>query len=123
MIFVCPCGVFIMGQINLSDYRNIYLETAKEYANNIFSGYSKLSANSQDKEAVAAIHLSAHSLKGQSQIMGFTNIVNLCEGVEESLEDILKGVDKVDDNFVALLKKSVDDINLELSLIEKGNIT
>ena len=103
-----------MGQVNLSDYKNIYLQTAREYVNGMLSAYSKLSKNSQDKEAVIVIHLSAHSLKGQSQIMGFTNIVNLCEGVEESLEDILKGVDKVDDNFVALLKKSVDDINLEL---------
>ena len=112
-----------MGQVNLSDYKSIYLQTAKKYVNDLSSACSKLSKNSQNKEAIIVIHLSSHSLKGQSQIMGFANIVNLCERIEKSLGNILKGVDEVDDNFLSLLKKSIDDINLELNLIEKGNIT
>jgi len=110
-----------MEQINLSDYKNIYLKTAKEYIDNILSGHSKLSANAQDKEAIIEIRLSVHSLKGQSQIMGFTNIVNFCEGIEAVLEKILKGVSGVDEEFLSFLKKFIDDINLELNLIEKGN--
>lgn len=111
-----------MGQINLSDYKNIYMQTAREYVNKIISAYSKLSVNPQDKEAAIEIHLSLHSLKGQSQIMGFTNIINACESTEEAVENILKGTRKIGDDFLTLLKRSVDKINSELGLIEKGNV-
>jgi len=110
-----------MGQINLSDYKDIYLKTAKEYIDKMLSAYSKLSKDSQDKEAIIIAHLSSHSLKGQSQIMGFTKLVDLCESIEEPLENILKGAKVMDSEFLTFLKKSVDDINSELNLIEKGN--
>ena len=108
-----------MAQVNLSGYKNIYLQTAKEYVNNLLSGYLSLSTNSQDADAMKTIHLSSHSLKSQSQVMGFTNIVNLCVNLEKVSDDILNGVFKVDVEFTVLLKKTIDELSLELASIEK----
>jgi chemotaxis protein histidine kinase CheA len=108
-----------MGQTDLSSYKNVYLQTAKEYLDSIQSGYLKLSVNSQDKEAVNEIHVSAHSLGGQSQVMGFTNIVRLCANIEKVSADILDKAILIDNEFINLLKDTIEKLNLELSRIEK----
>jgi chemotaxis protein histidine kinase CheA len=106
-----------MAQVDLTDYKNIYLKTAKEYINNMFSSYSKLSVSFHDKEAVNVVHISSHSLKSQSQVMGFTNIVNLCMNMEKNSQDILDGTVKIDEKFVSLLKDTIDRLNLEIAKI------
>jgi chemotaxis protein histidine kinase CheA len=108
-----------MGQVDLANYKNIYLETAKEYINNISSSYLKLSANSQDNEAMNALHISSHSLKSQSQVMGFIKITDLCANLERVSSDILNKISSADDGFINLLKSSVDELSLEISKIEK----
>lgn len=108
-----------MGQVNLGDYKNIYLQTAKEYVNNLFSSYEKLSANPQDSEAVNLIHISSHSLRSQSQVMGFENMADSCISIEKISSDILNGVRANNDEFMGILKNSVEKLNSALSQIEK----
>jgi len=108
-----------MAQTDLSDYKNLYLQTAKEYISNLFSSYSKLSANLQDNEAIKTMHIASHSLKSQSQVMGFMDITVLSGAIEKRSRNILTGVAQVDDKFIIFLKDSIDKLNLELSKIEK----
>ena len=88
---------------------------------NLSSGYSKLTANLQDNKAINTVHISSHSLKSQSQVMGFTDIANLCFEIEKISKDILGGIRKNDDAFMALLKRTVDELNLGINSIQKGN--
>ena len=111
-----------MAQVNLADYKNIYLQTAKEYIENLSASYAKLSANPQNNEAINVIHISSHSLRSQSQVMGFENIVNLSENIEKVSNDILNGIGQADDKFIVLLRDSIDKLKLELVLIVKGNV-
>jgi chemotaxis protein histidine kinase CheA len=108
-----------MDSTDLSDYKNIYLQTAKEYINSLSSACSKLSVNSSDNEAVNAIHISSHSLRSQSQVMGFSAIADLSGNIEKASDDILNKANLVDDKFMNLLKNSVDGLNAEMSKIEK----
>jgi chemotaxis protein histidine kinase CheA len=110
-----------MGQTDLASYKNIYLQTAREYLNSILAGYSKLTVNLQDKEAIGIIYVSSHSLGGQSQIMGFAQIVVLAGAIEKKSGDIQAGVIQADDKFIFFLKEFVDRLDLELSKIEKGD--
>jgi chemotaxis protein histidine kinase CheA len=108
-----------MTSTDLSDYKNIYLQTAREYTNSLSSGCSKLSINSMDNEAINNIHISSHSLRSQSQVMGFSTIADLSGSIEKASDDILSKVSLVDEKFINLLKNSVDELNLELSKLEK----
>ncbi len=110
-----------MGQIDLSHYKNIYLQTAREYVNSMFLSCDKLTNNVSDREAINKVHISSHSLKSQSQVMGFTNIAAISTNIEKTSNDILNGVSQIDNAFLVLLKNSVDELNLELAQIEKGN--
>ena len=53
-----------MAQVNLADYKNLYLQTAKEYIDKISLSLNQLSNNSSDKEALNNLHVASHSLKG-----------------------------------------------------------
>jgi len=108
-----------MAPIDLGSYKSIYLQTAKEYVGNLLSGYLKLTADPYDKEVINNIHISSHSLKSQSQVMGFTDTVAICANIEKISNDILNGIRKIDTEFLTLLKDSVDQINLKLFKIEK----
>lgn len=111
--------VFLMTSTDLSDYKNIYLQTAKEYINNLSMGYSKLSVNPSDNEAINTIHISSHSLRSQSQVMGFSAIADLSGNIEKASSDILNKVSLVDEKFMNLLKNSVDGLTAGLAKIEK----
>ena len=110
-----------MGKTDLNDYKKLYLRTAREYLDNLSTNCAKLSANLQDKDAVNAIHISSHSLKSQSQVMGFFDITVLSETIEKRSRDILTEAAQIDNTFTILLKKSIDEISLKLAQIEKGD--
>jgi chemotaxis protein histidine kinase CheA len=109
-----------MGQTDLANYKNIYLQTAREYLNDLRSGYSKLSVNPQDKEVISSIHVSAHSLGGQSQIMKFANIVKSSANIEKISGEIQNKVGIINNDFMNSLKNSLDELDLELSRIEEA---
>jgi len=110
-----------MAQINLSDYKNIYLRTAREYVEKISISLNQLSDDFLNKEALNNLHIASHSLKSQSQVMGFKNVSDICLNIEKISDDILNKVSLVDDTFMSLLKDSVDKLNSEFNLIEKGD--
>lgn len=107
-----------MTQVNLSDYKSIYLQTAKEYVNKMLVSLDKLSGNALDKEAVSDIHIGSHSLKSQSQVMGFTSMANLCAIIEKIAGAILDHSCKVNADLTSLLKQAVDELGLCLRQIE-----
>ena len=110
-----------MAQTILSDYKNLYIQTAKEYVEKMSLSLSQLSGDVSNKEALNNLHIASHSLKSQSQVMGFTDIASLSENIEKTSNDILNKVVQIDDKFVVFLKNSIDKISLSLTQIEKGD--
>ncbi len=107
-----------MAPIDLGSYKSIYLQTAKEYIDSMLAGCDKLVSDSQDKEAVNNIHISSHSLKSQSQVMGFTDIVNICLNIEKMSNDALEGTVQLNNENISEIKKSVEKLNEILKLIQ-----
>ena len=110
-----------MAQTILSDYKNLYIQTAKEYVEKMSLSLSQLSGDVSNKEALNNLHIASHSLKSQSQVMGFTDIASLSENIEKTSNDILNKVVQIDDKFMVFLKNSIDKISLSLTQIEKGD--
>lgn len=108
-----------MAPIDLGSYKSIYLQTAKEYIDNLVSSFTKLSVNPQDNDAINTVHISSHSLRSQSQVMGHQKIADLCVSIEKISSDILGKIRTADDEFMSILKNSIDELNSELSQIEK----
>ncbi len=80
-----------MAQVNLADYKNLYLHTAREYIDRISVCLDELVKNALDKEALNNLHIASHSLRSQSQVMGFENVAGICLGIENKSNDALQG--------------------------------
>jgi chemotaxis protein histidine kinase CheA len=63
-------------------YKNLYLQTARNYLQNMQLNISFLLKEEQADTAVKQVHIDAHSLKSQSQIMGYNHIAKVSEIIE-----------------------------------------
>ncbi len=113
-----------MGQIDLASYKNIYLQTAKEYVEKMSVSLDKLSTNASDTEALNNLHIVSHSLKGQSQVMGYNDVVNICLNIEQISSDALKGKSQLNSDIIVSIKSSVEEIKEILKQVQNdsGNI-
>lgn len=110
-----------MTPIDLGSYKSIYLQTAKEYVGKMSVSLDQLSNDNSNKEALNNLYISSHSLKSQSQVMGFINMANLCVIIEKISSGALKAGRQINNDLVNILKESVEKLNLFLSQIEKGD--
>lgn len=107
-----------MAQANLSDYKNLYLQTAKEYIFKMLVSLDQLSNDIPNKEALNDLHISSHSLKSQSQIMGFTDVSDICLNIEKISDDALKNKTQLNSQVVFDIKKSVESLEQILKRVQ-----
>ncbi len=68
--------------VDLSSFKPLYIKTAREYLLQMKKGLESLTEGNRNPEIVSQIHIAAHSLNSQSQIMGYTQIAGVCSAVE-----------------------------------------
>ncbi len=71
-----------MANINLEDFKALYLSTANEYVQKMKRDFTELMQNPSASEALNELHLSSHSLKSQSLVMGYTTTGELSHSIE-----------------------------------------
>lgn len=64
-------------------YKNLYLQTARNYLQNMQLNISFLLKKEQAESAVKQVHIDAHSLKSQSQMMGYNHVAKISEIIEK----------------------------------------
>lgn len=89
---------------NLSAYKNLYIETAKVYLTNLSKDLESLSKNHTMKYAIQDAYISAHSLKSQSAVMGFSEMEALCQVIEKMFHDIREGDTVLSSELLKLLQ-------------------
>ncbi len=52
-------------------YKALYLQTAREYVKALEENLTKLNTPDETKDIIDTLHRDAHSLKGQSEMMGY----------------------------------------------------
>lgn len=100
-----------MTPINLGSYKSIYIKTAKEYVDKISASLDELSSDVSNKKALNNLHISSHSLKSQSQVMGLTDIANICLNIEQVSSDALQGNTQLNNETVLDFKKKVEELD------------
>lgn len=112
-----------MAQVNLGDYKNLYIETLKKAIGSLHEQCDKLTNNALDKEAINNLHIIAHSLKGRSQVMGFANVANLSEIIEKSSDEALKGTAQLSTEDILNIKKEVGKLSDMLKQVQQDTGT
>ncbi len=109
-----------MADIDLSQFRKLYIDTALEYLQKLEDNAALLLKNADNTDAYNEIFIASHSLKSQSLIMGYSSLgasafaleqtyrslkdgnvhisrpvldatITLIEGIKASLQQILNG--------------------------------
>lgn len=119
MIFIYTLsGICPMVQIDLASYKSLYLQTAKEYVDKMFVCLGELIKDALDKEALNNLHIASHSLKSQSQVMGFSDIAEACLSVEKISDEALKGNGELTSDVIASIKSLVNKSSEMLKQIQ-----
>lgn len=110
-----------MATVDLSSYRQLYLETAKQYYDILSNNYLKISRNSLDKDAIKNIYISAHSLKSQSHAMGYIKMETLSGIIEKVIKNILANNTQIPNDLMVVIKEAIENVEISLRSIEEEN--
>ncbi|MBI2028152.1 MAG: Hpt domain-containing protein [Candidatus Levybacteria bacterium] len=108
-----------MGSINLSDYKEIYFETAREYVKNLFKSSAELEKDFSNIDALKQLHISAHSLRSQSHVMNYMKIAGFAQSIESSARNLLANDIELDKRTFDSIKINVNNLNSAFTEIEK----
>lgn len=114
-----------MAQIDLSSYKGLYVKTAREYIVKMRDALTQLKNQPDSKDAIESLFISVHSIKGQSQVMGYQETGRLSSVVEityraakEGQKIITPAILDGTASAIDWLDKSVNSIELEGKEIE-----
>ena len=101
-------------------YMGIFIQEAKELLETIASSLLELEKNPEEPRILNEIFRAAHTLKGSSGMMGFTDLQKLAHKMEDVFDNIRKGSITPSSNLIDVLFECVDAIERRINRLEKG---
>ena len=105
------------------DYRQIYIDEAKESLIALNNLVLKLEKSPEDKEIVEEIFRRIHLLKGSSAMIGVEGAAKIAHEVEDILIKVKSGELKVTSELIDVLLESLDSISKAVNAFSEGRIT
>ncbi len=97
-----------------------YLDECQEMLERFSRNLGRIEKADYSSETLAEIYRDMHTIKGSSQLFGFSQIGQLAHGMETCLDPIRKGTAKVSTNLIDTLYAGCDTIaNVLLAIREK----
>ena len=104
----------------IEQYLEIFIQEAKEQLEIITQSLLELEKNPENQEVVNEIFRAAHTLKGSSGMMGFTEIQELTHKMEDVFDSIRKGLTKPSPDLIDVLFECVDALEKRINHLEMG---
>ena len=83
-----------------SEYKDIFVQEAREHLNTLNQSLLILEKDPQDKEALSKIFRAAHTIKGMSATMNYEKIQKLSHKTEDALDLIRNNKLQVDSEII-----------------------
>jgi len=103
------------GLGDTSDFRAIFFEEADEHVAAIESVLLRLNQAAPDAEDLNAIFRAAHSIKGTSGMLGFTEITSVTHVLENLLDELRKGERQLTEEVLDLLLRAGDMVKMQVA--------
>lgn len=100
-------------------YKKLYLQTARNYIENMQLNISFLLKKEQADTAVKQVHIDSHSLKSQSQMMGYNHIAKISEIIENLFNKQENENAKVNKDILIQIQSDLSRLHDSLTEIEK----
>ena len=106
-----------------SEYKDLFVEEAREHLNTLNQALLILEKDPHDKEALNKIFRAAHTIKGMSATMNYEKIQKLSHKTEDALDLIRNNKLEVDTEIMDLIFKCFDGIETMVEQIAENNMT
>ena len=98
-----------------SDFRAIFFEEADEHVAAIESVLLRLNQAAPDSEDLNAIFRAAHSIKGTSGMLGFSEITSVTHVLENLLDELRKGERQLTEDALDLMLRDGDTVKMQVA--------
>jgi two-component system, chemotaxis family, sensor kinase CheA len=102
-------------------YKALYLQTAREYVKVLQENLTKLNSGNETEDIIDALHRDSHSLKGQSEMMGYHSIGALALLMEDIFRTKKENKLTLTPEIISQISAGVKEISVSLDEIEKVN--
>lgn len=96
--------------MDTNQYMGMFLEESREHLQTLNDSLLELEHNPEDPAVLSEIFRSAHTIKGMSATMGFTEIAELTHEMENVLDLLRKSQLKVNEDILDTIFKCVDTL-------------
>ena len=110
-----------MTDIHDQKFKTLYLETAREYVGALSRDLTSLALEANNPNYVSQIRISAHSLKGQSNAVGYVHIAAIAHMIEEVARQFLEEQHSILPAEIYAMQSSLSALSSSLSTIEQEN--
>ena len=94
--------------LDLSNYLDVFADEAREHLQNLNQSLLDFERNTEGIDLINVMFRSAHTLKGMSATMGFTEVAELTHKMENLLTPMRTGDLKADSAIVEILFQCLD---------------
>jgi len=98
----------------------VFIQEAKEHLESMTKHLLEFEKDPKNIEAMNEIFRSAHTLKGSSGMMGFTDIQELTHKMEDVLDNIRKGLISPSSDLIDILFECIDALEERIDNLERG---
>ncbi|MHB9093056.1 MAG: chemotaxis protein CheW [Eubacteriales bacterium] len=106
--------------MDMTQYLNVFLEESREHLQKLNESLLDLEGSPQSREVLDEIFRSAHTLKGMSATMGFTDVAELTHEMENVLHKLRNGEISNSPEILDMLFKCVDLLDSMVNDITNG---
>ncbi len=110
-----------MQQGDLSNYKRLYIQTARDYLAQLEQSLITLKSDPTNAEAIETAHIAAHSIASQSIVMGYNSTSTICHSIEAYLQLVKDGSKLLNSEVVAFISGFVQKIKISIDSIEVNN--
>ena len=103
------------------ELRKVFFCEAYELVEDIQDGLLRLEDNPAEEETLIALQRYFHTLKGDSNSIGLTDVGAVCHRIEDILTSFRSKTREIDSSGITLLLRTVDNIAHQLKAGESGS--
>lgn len=106
--------------MDTTQYLDIFIDESTEHLETVSTQLLELEKTPDDKSIIEEIFRAAHTLKGMSATMGFTDLANLTHQMENVFDGVRYDKITVEPDMIDILFEAVDDLNAMVEDIASG---
>ncbi len=106
--------------MDTTQYLDVFIDESREHLEALYKQLLKLEKSPEDKSIIDEIFRAAHTLKGMSATMGYTDVANLTHKLENIFDGIRYDKIVVRTEMIDILFDAVDQLNAIVEEIGSG---